>query len=223
MPRLARTVFAGFPHHITQRGNRHENVFFTEEDRQLYLEWLKEYALRYKVKILAYCLMSNHIHLIAVPAQPDSLQRAFKPLHMRYAQYINRKQRWSGHLWQGRFFSSPLDEAYLWSCVRYVERNPVRASMVAKAEYYPWSSAAGHCKLTSDSLLTTTSVHWRTFESITDWSAWLAEQDDAEHLEIIRRNTQKNLPCGSDIFVEYLERLSGQALMFRPIGRPKKI
>lgn len=122
MPRLARTVFAGLPHHITQRGNRRENVSFTEEDREVYLEWLGEYCQRHEVGILAYCLMTNHIHLVAVPSREDSLQRAPKPLHMRYAQHINRKRQWSGHLWQGRFFSSPLDEAYLWFCVRYVER-----------------------------------------------------------------------------------------------------
>ena len=188
MPRIARTVFAGIPHHITQRGNHGENVFFTESDRHLYLQWLKEYKLRYKIEIIAYCLMNNHIHLVTVPAQADSLQRALKPLHMRYAQHINRKQKWAGHLWQGRFFSSPLDEAYLWSCVRYVERNPVRAGMVAKAEDYPWSSAAAHCGLKSDPLLTTTSTYWQAFALINSWSAWLDEQDDTECLKIIRRN-----------------------------------
>jgi len=110
MPRLARTVFAKLPHHITQRGNRREDVFFTAEDRRIYLQWLEEYCRRHEVAILAYCLMSNHVHLVAVPAREDGLQCALKPLHMRYAQYINRQRKWSGHLWQGRFFSSPLDE-----------------------------------------------------------------------------------------------------------------
>ncbi|AUI68052.1 transposase [Beggiatoa leptomitoformis] len=100
MPRLARTVFAGISHHITQRGNRRENVFFAEENRQIYLEWLEEYCRRHEVEILAYCLMTNHIHLVAVPAQDDGLQCALKPLHMRYAQHINRQRKWSGHLWR---------------------------------------------------------------------------------------------------------------------------
>ncbi len=127
MPRIARTVFAELPHHVTQRGNRRENVFFTEQDRKTYLERLTEYCRDHEVEILAYCLMTNHVHLIAAPRHEDGLHRVFKPVHMRYAQYVNRQHGWSGHLWQGRFFSSVPDEAFLWFCVRYVERNPVRA------------------------------------------------------------------------------------------------
>jgi putative transposase len=179
-----------------------------EEDREIYLEWLGEYSRHHEVGILAWCLMTNHIHLVAVPNRDDSLQRALKPLHMRYAQYINRRRKWSGHLWQGRFFSSPLDEAYLWFCVRYVERNPVRAGMVVRAEDYPWSSAAGHCGLREDSLAMKNSIHWKMFEDITDWAGWLAEGDDEERLGIVRRNIQKNLPCGSDRFIEGLEQLT---------------
>lgn len=93
MPRLSRTIFAGVPHHVTQRGNRREDVFFSEEDRSVYLGWLKAYCDKYKVEILAYCLMTNHIHLIAVSASEDGLQKILKPLHMRYAQRINRNIR----------------------------------------------------------------------------------------------------------------------------------
>jgi putative transposase len=98
MPRLARVVCAGVPHHITQRGNRREEVFFTDEDRRAYLVWLREYAEEHQLDILAYCLMTNHIHLVAVPAREDGLQRVLKPLHMRYAQRVNREHKWKGHL-----------------------------------------------------------------------------------------------------------------------------
>lgn len=121
MPRLPRAVFAGYPHHITQRGNRRESVFFDDGDRLVYLAWLKEYADLHQVEVLAYCLMTNHVHLIAVPTTDDGLQQTLKPLHMRYAQRLNRQRQWSGHVWQGRFFSSPLDDAYLWTALRYVE------------------------------------------------------------------------------------------------------
>ncbi|HTO61465.1 MAG TPA: transposase [Bradyrhizobium sp.] len=137
MLRLARTVFADVPHHVTQRGNRREQVFFTDEDRRTYLAWLKAYCDKHAVAVLAYCLMTNHVHLVVVPAGDDELERALKPLHMRYAQRINRRRGWNGHVWQGRFFSSPLDEAYLWAALRYVERNPVRARLVRRAENYP--------------------------------------------------------------------------------------
>lgn len=222
MPRLARHVCARVPHHITQRGNRRENVFFTDEDRQIYLQWLKDYAEKYKVDILAYCLMTNHVHLIAVPAAEEGLQQVLKPLHMRYAQRVNRARGWKGHLWQGRFFSSSLDDDYLWAAIRYVERNPVRAKMVRKAENYPWSSAAAHCGLKQDTLLTTKSYWHEQFEGVGDWSAWLAVGDDPKQLEMLRRNVEKGLPCGSEKFIKKLEKVTGRMLRDRPRGRPRK-
>lgn len=222
MPRLARTVCAHVPHHITQRGNRREKVFFTDDDRHAYLGWLKEYAGKHEVEILAYCLMPNHIHLVAVPATEDSLQQALKPLHMRYAQRINRARGWKGHVWQGRFFSSALDEAYLWAAVRYVERNPVRAKIVRKAENYLWSSASGHCELRQDALLTKKPFWRKQFEAIGDWSAWLAEGDEPEKLNVLRRNVDKGLPCGAEKFIQKLEKLTGRPLQYRPRGRPRK-
>lgn len=223
MPRLSRTVFAGVPHHITQRGNRREDIFFTDEDREAYLSWLKEYCEKFGVEILAYCLMTNHIHLVAVPATGDGLQRVLKPLHMRYAQRVNRARGWKGHLWQGRFFSSPLDEAYLWAAVRYVERNPVRAGMERRAEDYRWSSAAAHCGKRLDGLLNPDSGLSRKFSELEDWSAWLGEGDEAEELQMLRRNVEKGLPCGSEGFVQELGRQVGRLLEYRPQGRPKKV
>lgn len=222
MPRLARTVFAGVPHHITQRGNRREDVFYTDEDYQIYLEWLNHYCQKYQLEILAYCLMNNHVHLVAVPGNADSLQLALKPLHMRYAQRINRMRNWNGHFWQGRYFSAPLDERYMWAAIRYVELNPVRACMVGKAEYYRWSSAASHCGLSDDSVLSNTPKWKKLNLQIDNWSAWLAEGDDPAELSRVRRNTDKGLPCGSERFVTNLENMIGRSLQFRPQGRPKQ-
>jgi len=146
--RVARTVFFGVPYHITQHETRRVDVFYSNEDKQIYLSWLKEYSQKHKLDIIAYCLMTNHIHLIVVPRTEDALQAVLKPLHMRYAQRLNRE-----HGWKGRYFSSPLDEAYLWTAIRYVERYPVRAGIVRKCERYPWSSAAAHCHLREDELL----------------------------------------------------------------------
>jgi putative transposase len=222
MPRLARSVCARVPHHITQRGNRREKVFFSDDDRQAYLGWLREYAGKHELEILAYCLMPNHVHLVVVPASEDGLHQALKPLHMRYAQRINRARGWNGHVWQGRFFSSALDDAYLWAAVRYVERNPVRARMVRKAENYPWSSAGGHCQLRPDVLLTKKPFWRKQFEAIGDWSAWLAEGDEPEKLQVLRRNADKGLPCGAEKFIQKLEKLTGRSLQFRPRGRPRR-
>ncbi|MDA0737849.1 MAG: transposase [Nitrospirae bacterium] len=221
MPRLARTVFAKVPHHITQRGNRREDIFLTNDDRETYLAWLEEYCQQHGVDILAYCLMSNHIHLVAVPTTEDGLQRVLKPLHMRYAQRFNRQRSQKGHVWQGRYFSAPLDEPYLWATLRYVERNPVRAGLVRKAERYPWSSAAAHCQLRDDPVLTTKARWWTQFQAVGDWSAWLAEGDEPEHLAVIRRNIEKGLPCGSERFLKKLEKQAGRVLQYRPQGRPR--
>ena len=221
MPRLARRVFAGVPYHITQRGNRREDVFFSDGDRQRYLAWMREYCARQRVDILAYCLMTNHVHVIVVPPSEDSLQNVFRPLHTRYAQCVNRARKWKGHLWQGRFFSSPLDEAYLWAAIRYVERNPVRARLVRKAENYRWSSAPAHCGLRHDETLTVNRHRLKQFEAVDNWSKWLAEGDRPEQIDVLRRHVQRGSPCGSENFIRKLERICGQALRYRARGRPK--
>lgn len=218
MPRIARTVIARVPHHVTQRGNRREQVFFTDEDRRTYLCWLAEYAAKHGVDVIAYCLMTNHVHLVALPAGEDSLYRALKPLHMRYAQRINRARDWKGHLWQGRFFSSALDEHHFRAAIRYVERNPVRAGMVGRAEDYPWSSAAAHCDLRADPLLAVESPWIPSLECIGNWSSWLAEGDDQPSTDLLRRNVNKGLPCGSEDFIRSLESATGRVLRYRPPG-----
>ncbi len=222
MPRRSRAVFSGLAHHISQRGNRRGDVFFSDDDRRVYLTWLQDYCQVFKVEVLAYCLMSNHVHLVAVPDSEDGLQRVLKPLHMRHAQRVNRAQGWKGHLWQGRFFSSPLDDDYLWAAVRYVERNPVRAGMVRRAEDYPWSSAAAHCGKRVDGLLNPTSSWGCLLAGLDNWSGWLAEGDEEEELRTVRQNIERGLPCGSPDFIQRLAQQAGRALDFRPQGRPRK-
>lgn len=222
MPRLARSVFANVPHHIAQRGNRREDVFFDDGDREAYLQWLAAYARQHAVEVAGYCLMTNHIHLILIPASEDGLQMVLKPLHMRYAQRLNRARQQQGHVWQGRYFSSALDGGYLQAALRYVERNPVRARMVRKAENYKWSSARGHCGLTADPLLKNKSAWRKDFPDSGKWSAWLAEPDDEAQLLILRRNAMMGLPCGSESFLRRVEKLADRPLRFRSQGRPKK-
>lgn len=222
MPRVARIVCPGLPHHVTQRGNRRGTVFFTDADRAAYLQWFSDYSSKHSVDVLAYCLMTNHVHLVVVPATGHSLHRALRPLHMRYAQRINRARKWNGHLWQGRYFASPLDENYAWAAIRYVEQNPVRARMIGKAEDYAWSSAAAHCGYRSDPVLTTDPAWRRQCEAVGDWSAWLANAGDRESVDVLRRHANKGLPCGSTSFVEMLEKSTGRILRCRPRGRQRK-
>jgi len=134
MPRIARAVAVGLPHHVTQRGNYGQDVFLCDADREAYLAWLADYAGRFGVKILAWCLMTNHVHFVAVPRREDSLARTFNATHMRHAHRMNRKSGLTGHLWQGRFFSCALGGRHLMTCARYIEQNPVRAGLAAE----PW-------------------------------------------------------------------------------------
>jgi len=122
MPRQSRIVIPNVPHHITQRGNYRQNVFEEDSDYEQYCSWLKEYTEEYDLDILAYCLMSNHVHFIVVPCNEDSLARAFNTIHMRYSQYMNRKHNVGGHLWQGRFFSCFMDDEHVYRAIKEGEK-----------------------------------------------------------------------------------------------------
>jgi putative transposase len=221
VPRIARFVCPGLPHHVTQRGNRRAQVFFSDADHQTYLALLREYTTRHQVAVLAYCLMSNHVHLVLLPAARDSLQLALRHLHVRYAQRINRAMSWRGHVFQGRYFASALDERHRWAAIRYVERNPVRAGMVERAEDYPWSSAAAHCGLRNDTVLTDDCDWQGQVAGVGNWSAWLAEGDEDRELRVLRAHASKGLPCGSDEFIDRLESTSGRCL--RRVQRAKRM
>jgi putative transposase len=134
MTRLARIVIAGLPHHVTQRGNRREALFFQDGDHEVYRDLLAEQARKAGVEVWAYCLMPNHVHLILTPKMSDGLGDAVGETHRRYTNFINARGRWTGHLFQSRFSSVAMDEAHLMAAVCYVSLNPVRARLVARAE-----------------------------------------------------------------------------------------
>ncbi len=217
MGRIARIVVPGIPHHIIQRGNRNQKVFFTDKDRSLYLDILRFNAFKFKLKIWCYCLMDNHIHLIAVPERPDSLARAMAETHRKYTYMINIRNNWKGFLFQGRYSSFPMDEAYLYCCVRYVERNPVRAGLVKLAEEYCWSSARAHVFGFNDPLLSPMPLR----SQIKDWSIFLRGEEKEEDLEQLRKNQLTGRPLGNEDFIEYLERLTGRIIRKKRPGRPK--
>lgn len=221
MPRTARTVIPGVPHHVTQRGNNKQDVFFVDDDRRAYLEFLKRYSQEEGLKVLGYCLMANHVHLVAIPTKEQSLARTMARTHLRYTQYINRLHGRTGHLWQNRFYSCPLDDRHLWLAMRYVERNPVRAGMVKLAWKYRWSSAGPHINGEDPTGLLALD-EWRNRARPELWKAELAKPEKPEELENIRSRTRRGRPLGSDSFVSKLEVLLGRRLRPLPRGRPKK-
>ena len=218
MPRVARTVAKGYPHHVTQRGNYRQAIFESDEDFIQYLKWLKAYSRKYGLDIWAYCLMDNHVHFICVPKHEETLARIFNMLHMRYAQYINRRRNASGHLWQGRFYSTILDEAHVYAAVRYVENNPVRKGMVKKAEDYRWSSAREHI----DAAPEVVSGNCFLQQEIRNWRKFLSAREDTAMAQEIRKSSRTGRPCGDESFIKKLEKRFGRRLKALPRGRPKK-
>jgi len=221
MPRFARVVVPGCPHHITHRGNRRDEVFFTEEDREEYLEILLDYTRQYGVDIWGYCLMSNHVHLLGVPEHEESLGLAIGRAHMKYARHANRRQQWWGHLWANRFYSTPLDEGHCWTALKYIECNPLRAHLVQLPWEYPWSSARAHVLGNPHPVLKPCTL----VSSIApgeSWGAWLSEVEDETALTQLRTNTYTGWPTGSPEFIAKLEAQLGRRLTRQPGGRKSK-
>ena len=219
MPRIARVVAVGYPHHVTQRGNNREWVFLDDEDRSFYLTTLSRYSKKFHLSIWAYCLMNNHVHLLAVPRQSDSLAKSIGTTNLVYSQYFNRKNNRSGRIWQNRFFSCVVDrESYLWAVARYVERNPVRAGIVDQPLNYRWSSASGNGGGAEDFLLG--SDEWLTTGERESYSNFLHQRDD--EAETIRKATSTGRPLGEDRFTLRIETLTGKQLRTGKPGRPGK-
>ncbi len=163
--------------------------------------------------------MSNHVHFIVVPIKDSALACTFNTLHMRYAQYLNKKRKVTGHLWQARFYSCILDDKHLHAGIRYVENNPVRANIVENPEDYPWSSAKAHVHKIHDRVL---SDDCYLTEQIVDWLAYLKETDDEVLIANIRKNTTTGRPSGDQYFVQTIEHITGRTLVTLPRGRPRK-
>ena len=221
MPRIARTVAVGCAHHITQRGNNRQDVFFVDDDRRVYLDLLHEQAGKYDLEVSGYCLMSNHVHLIAIPHAEDALAKAVGRTHFRYTQYINRLHKRSGHLWQGRFYSCALDERHFWLAMKYVERNPVRARLCRKPWRYAWSSAAAHVDVAARSEILNLS-EWYDKVSAERWRNELSVDLKESDVMRLRSRTYTGRPLGSDSFLSKLERVLGRRVRPLPVGRPKK-
>lgn len=212
MARSSRIIVPGLPHHVTQRGNRNQPIFFEPGDYALYRDLLASRCRKALVEVWAYCLMPNHVHLILVPDLSESLARAVGETHREYTAFINARARWNGHLFQGRFASVVLDEEHLLPAARHVALNPVRAGLVARAQDWPWSSVPAHLAERDDALVRVAPLVDRTGR----FSDLLAAEPDPTVVARLRAAETTGRPLGSEEFVARLERL-----LHRPLRRQK--
>ncbi len=219
MPRGARVVLPGVPYHITHRGNNRQAVFFAEEDRHAYLAFLRKCARAQRLKVLAYCLMPNHVHLVAIPEREGSLAKGVGYTHLRYAQAFNWRHERSGHVWENRYYSCALDERHLVAALAYVERNPVRAGLVVAAPEYEWSSAGAHVGQHDGSGLLDIAA-WRSDWTVEGWLEMLSAAQDEAQVEALRQGTRAGRPVGSEAFLTGLEHRLGRRLRPLSRGRP---
>ncbi len=217
MPRMARVVVPGLPHHVTQRGNRRQRTFFSADHYQTYLSLLRAWAPRTGVRIWAYCLMPNHVHLIVVPAHGNALAACMREVHSRYSLQINAERDWRGHLWQARFASFVMDPAYAVAAARYVAMNPVRAGLVAQPNEWSYSSVGVHLGLAHDGIVDTAGYGGL----VDDWPALLACKAQDDVADRLRRHARTGRPLGSESFVQGVEAKTGRANLMRARGRPR--
>jgi len=219
MARMARLVVPNYPHHVVQRGNRKQEIFFSDRDKEIYLDLLRRYAKEAGLIFWAWCFMTNHVHFICIPSHEDGIRQAFSETHRRYSRMINFRYGWRGYLFQGRFLSYVLSEAHLYAAVRYVELNPVKARIVSKAEDYSWSSAKHHVHKAQDPLCSKSFLE----DEIQDWRAYLAADNHHRQEALFQKHAATGRPLGDETFLKTLEQITGRELVKRKPGpRPRQ-
>lgn len=217
MPRIARVVVPGVAHHVTQRGVRKMQVFFSDRDRSLYVHLLREQSRLRGLQLAAWCLMPNHVHLVAIPERQESLAAALGAAHCRYTRTINQREGWRGYLFQGRFYSCPLDGMHTIAAIRYALRNPVRAGLVEQPWHYAWSSARW---MVGDVPVDLLAEPLAPMAEVDDWREFLSVE--ASDYEDVRRHTRTGRPLGSPEFVSEAEEVTGRSLRPLPTGRRRR-
>ena len=228
MPRRARLNVPEVPLHIVQRGNNRQPTFFSDDDRRFYLECLKDAAERHRCDVHAYVLMTNHVHLLATPHAPNGISRLMQCLGRRYVQYVNYIHHRSGTLWEGRFKASLVDsEAYLLTCYRYIELNPVRAKIVAAPSEYRWSSYGCHALGVADALVRDhplfEALGRTTEERCNAYRALFRERLELPELERIRSSLNHEVVLGREGFNDQVEKIIGRGVRIPMRGRPRKL
>jgi putative transposase len=227
MPRQPRLILPETALHVVQRGNNRSACFRVDTDYQVYLLHLRELTKSLQCRVHAYCLMTNHVHLLLTPPSADACIALMRNLGQRYAQFFNRRYDRSGTLWEGRFRSCATESRrYVLACYRYIEMNPVRAGMVQTPGEYRWSSFQANAGETQDRML----VPHPEFLALGNEAAsrqaaykqLFADEMPQELLGNIRDSTNGGYPLGSDPFKDSIERMTGRATERRKAGRPRR-
>jgi putative transposase len=228
MPRAARIIITDYPHHIIQRGHNRQVVFASDDDYLYYLDNLQEWKEKLNCKLYGYCMMTNHVHLIIDPgAEEQNLALLMKRVAGRQTRYVNKQEKRSGTLWEGRFKSSPIStNDYLLACCRYVELNPVRAGIVASPEAYRWSSYGAKVGLTQQGVvdfdplyLGLSSSEKNRQDKYRDYMLGMISEEETDQ---IRRAIQRGQLTGANRFIDEIEEKLGKRVEFRGQGRPRK-
>ena len=227
MARLGRYFLPDQPLHVIQRGNNRGKIFFAADDYARYRDWLAEAAAEYRLKVHAYVLMTNHVHLLATPGGTESLPRAMQSLGRRYVRHVNAAHRRTGTLWEGRYRAAPIDsEAYFLACCRYIELNPVRARMVAHPRDYAWSSWHAHAQGTADELVSQHPLYRELGPTAAARQAayrvlFRAQLGD-DFLDGLRRATNGGWAFGGESFRRRIAEAAGRRAGPLPAGRPRR-
>jgi putative transposase len=218
MSRIGRIIAPGYPHHVTQRGNRRETIFFEQADYALYRDLLAECCRKASVEVWAYCLMPNHVHLVLTPHTPEGLARALGETHRRYTGFVNARARWTGHLFQGRFASVVMDEEHLLAAARYIAFNPVRARLAARPQDWEWSSVRAHLAGRDDGLVRVAPL----LDRVACFTDLIEGEPDAEAFAHLRAAEATGRPLGSGDFIDGIERLLRRSVRKRKPGPKTK-
>ncbi|RZT05513.1 putative transposase [Duganella sp. CF402] len=228
MARLPRLIVPNQPHHVIQTGANNQDVFLGAEDYQTFLGWLRTAAKTYKVAVHCYVLMPNHLHLLVTPSDETGLGQMMQWIGRYYVPYFNQKYSRSGTLWNGRYKTSLIDaDAYFMLCSRYIEFNPVRNGMAARAEDYPWSSYCHHAGIRPDGLVTDHAKVWELgntpFQREAAYIAISEPPLTAEEITLIGKSLLKGWPLGSQQFQTALQARVKRQVLPAKRGRPFKI
>lgn len=227
MARLSRLAMPGEVHHLIQRGHSLQAIVRDDEDRRDFMDCLREAAALHRIKVHAYVLMDNHLHLLLTPPEAESLSRLMQSLGRRYISRFNRRHGRSGSLWEGRFRAAPLEAgSWLMPCMRDIELNPVRAGLVERPQDYPWSSAAHHLGAVRDPLVQDHMAFWAMgntpFERDANYQRYLEQGNTPAERQSLISSALKGWPLGSTAYVQALAKQTDRPLAPRPRGRPKK-